>query len=84
MLTVCKSWQYGATQGWKCGRLYDTDVGLWPGSQTQTDRSPQAVHPSAELGVESALGAADGLILLAASGVARVLMDFDAAGVDES
>src|SRR5580693_6543977 len=50
--------------------LRDAHIGVLSWSQTQAHGSTTSVHPGSDLGIQSALGAPDGLILLAASGVA--------------
>jgi hypothetical protein len=54
--------------------LGDGGIGLLPRRQADTDRSSAAVHPSTQFGVQTTFGASDGLLLLATSGIAGVLI----------
>lgn len=62
----------------------DAYIGSLSSRQAHLHRPSASIHPSRELGIESTLGASDGLILLATRGVAGVLMHFDVAGVQET
>jgi hypothetical protein len=68
---------------WTPRGLGNGDIGLLPRRQADTDRSSAAVHPSTQFGVQTTFGASDGLLLLATSGIAGVLMHLDMTGIQE-
>ena len=61
-----------------------THIGSLAQRQRHLHRPSAAIDPRRQLGVESALGAANGLMLLAAGRVAGVLMHLDVTGVDKT
>lgn len=73
-----------AQSRWPRRLLHCTHIGPLPRSQVHCHRPAMTIQPRPQLGVEPAFGATDRLILLAHGGVAGVLMNLDAAGIQEA